>query len=327
MMLDRIRDFTRPAKKAGPCTWVWSAYWLRTVERKGTPVKAIELVLAMMVLVVACGAAVAAPSPAPMAPGCADASDCGSGPPVVLSPAEKKAVDWLVARIREKGSVEQALGPMKPRDFLKSGGHDPAAMDLEKVKVGVDQALRAGGSELSVTRCATYGACAIGTDLTEATGPLLQKYAQQKREDGLVFKDRQAPAFRLKDLEGRTRSLDDYRGKRVALVFWQSHCSHSMKSLPLWDKLQKELGGKRFEVVTVLFNGGDAPYVKTWYGPMGHKLPVLLADSEALAESYGSHLVPSVFLIDERGRLVKKLVTQQTEDTLRRELKTFARRA
>lgn len=260
------------------------------------------------------------------APACASGDECGSGPPVVLTPAEKKAVDWAVAQIRKAGSVEKAIGNVKPRDWLASGGFDVGAMDVAKVKTGVDQGLARAGSDLSVTACAAYGACAIGVDLTEATGPLLKKYRKQKSEDGLVYKGRKAPTFQLKDLEGHTVSLGDFKGKRLALVFWQSHCSHSMKSLPIWDGLRKELGSRKFEVVTVLFNGGDAPYVKQWYGPMGHKLPVLLAPSEELAEAYGSHLVPSVFLIDERGQLVKKLVTQQTEQTLRRELTSFARR-
>lgn len=63
-----------------------------------------------------------------------------------------------------------------------------------------------------------------------------------------------------------------------------------------------------------------------WYGKLGQGLPVLLAPSEQLAEDYGSHLVPSVFLIDEAGRLVKKLVTEQPADKLRRELTDFAER-
>lgn len=170
------------------------------------------------------------------------------------------------------------------------------------------------------TRCSRYGACAIGTDLADAKGPLLEKYKRQKSEDGLVFRDRPAPPFALKDLEGRTVSLSDYRGRKLALVFWQSHCSHSMKSLPTWNALSGTL-----PIVTVLFNGGDASYVKSWYAKLGYRLPVLLAGSESLAEAYGSHLVPSMFLIDERGRLVKKLVTQQPEDRLRRELTAFAR--
>lgn len=288
----------------------------------------MKVVVAVFVAVFFAGSwigAVDAGAPAALGSCDADAEGCG-GPPLVLTPAEKKAVDWVVEQIRKAGSVEGAMAGARPRDFLKRGGFDINGMDVEHVKRGVDAGLRAAGSELSVTRCAAYGACAIGTDLTEATGPLLVKYRKQKAEDGQVYRDRKAPPFRLKDLDGRTVSLSDFQGRRVALVFWQSHCSHSMKSLPIWDKLRKELTGRKFEIVTVLFNGGDAAYVKQWYGKMGHHLPVLLAESDSLAEAYGSHLVPSVFLVDEKGLLVKKLVTQQSEDLLRRELTGFSRR-
>lgn len=274
-------------------------------------------------------------SPAPEAcgqgvPGCATAcapakSSC-SAPTATLSPAEQKAADWVVGEIRKAGSIEGAMKGRSAKAFLASGGFDGRDLDLDRVKQGVQVGLQACGSELGVTRCDAYGACAIGTDLSEATGPLLEKYRKQKSEDGEVYQDRQAPAFALQDIEGRTVWLADYRGRRLALVFWQSHCSHSQKSLPVWGALRKELAGKNFEVVTVLFNGGEAKDVKQWYGKLGQGLPVLLAPSEKLAEAYGSHLVPSVFLIDEAGRLVKKLVTEQPADKLRRELTEFAQR-
>ena len=279
-----------------------------------------------------------APSPACGISGCKDAcastdreAQCSSGgtcgaphQAVSLTPAEQKAADWAVARIREAGSVQKALGVDTPRKFLERSGIDLKAVDLEHVKSGVEAGLQASGSELSMTRCSAYGACAIGTDLTEATGPLLVKYRKQKAEDGLVFQNQKAPSFQLKDLDGHSVSLADYKGQRVALVFWQSSCSHSMKNLPIYDALNKELAGSKLRIVTVLFNGGDAPYVKQWYGPMGFKLPVLLAPDESLAEAYGSHLVPSVFLVNEHGMLVKKLVTLQSAETLRSELTAFA---
>lgn len=263
--------------------------------------------------------------PAGVATSCGSCISPGTAK-VTLTPEEQKAADWVVAQIRKAGSIEGALRGRSAGAFLASGGFDRQRFDMTRVRQGVERGLQACGSELSLMRCDAYGACAIGTDLTEATGPLLEKYRLQKSEDGKRYRGRKAPAFALKDLDGRTVTLADFRGRRLALVFWQVHCSHSQRSLPAWGALRKELGGKRFDVVTVLFNGGDAKDVKQWYGKLGQGLPVLLAPSEQLAEAYGSHLVPSVFLIDEAGRLVKKLVTEQPADKLRRELTDFARR-
>lgn len=260
-----------------------------------------------------------------LGPAVARAGECDAKPAVKVTAAEQQAADWAVAQIRAAGSVEKAMRGAKVKEFLARGGFDARALDIEHVKAAVETGLAAGGCELSMNRCSMYGACAIGTDLTEATGALLAKYKQQKAEDGQTFKGRAAPAFKLKDLDGRTVALADFQGRRVALVFWQSHCSHSMQSLPAWDQLSRELKSRGLSVVTVLFNGGDAQYVKSWYGPMGYRLPVLLAPDETLADAYGSRLVPSVFLIDERGQLAKKLVTQKTPDELRRELTAFVR--
>lgn len=254
---------------------------------------------------------------------CSDGPSCAA-PAVKLTPQEARAADWALARIQKAGSVEKALAGLTGPEFLKRGGFDTAGLDLARIKQSVKARLMAADPG-SATRCEAYGACAIGVDLTEASGPLLVKYEKKKAEDGRTFKDLAAPAFALKDLDGRTVSLADFKGKRLAIAFWQSHCKHSQKSLPVWNALRTKLRGRKFELVTVLFNGGDAPYVKTWYAPMGLQLPVLLAENDALAEAYGSHLVPSVFLVDAKGKLVKKLVTQQPETALRAEITRFAR--
>src|SRR5690606_19877317 len=135
---------------------------------------------------------------------CAPAESTCAAPIATLTPAEQKAAGWVVSEIRKAGSIAGALKGRSARVFLSSGGFDDSGLDLDRVKRGVEKGLQACGSDLSVTRCDAYGACAIGTDLSEATGPLLEKYRKQKTEDGEVYRDRQAPAFTLKDIEGRT---------------------------------------------------------------------------------------------------------------------------
>jgi thiol-disulfide isomerase/thioredoxin len=60
-----------------------------------------------------------------------------------------------------------------------------------------------------------------------------------------------AAAFTTKDLEGKTLSLNDYKGKYVLLDFWASWCVPCRKGNPHLKELYAKYKGKGFEVIGV----------------------------------------------------------------------------
>src|SRR5438093_6922974 len=61
-----------------------------------------------------------------------------------------------------------------------------------------------------------------------------------QRDSGNVLLGALAPQFELSDLEGRTVSLAQFRGKIVMLDFWATWCGPCRISMPILDRLQKE---------------------------------------------------------------------------------------
>lgn len=53
-----------------------------------------------------------------------------------------------------------------------------------------------------------------------------------------------APDFSLREADGKTIALKDYKGKVVVMAFWASWCGACKSSLPEMEKLQKEYSGK-----------------------------------------------------------------------------------
>ena len=60
------------------------------------------------------------------------------------------------------------------------------------------------------------------------------------------------------DDTGAERYLSDFRGKIVVLNFWATWCAPCRKEMPGLDRLQGELGGDDFQVVT-LATGRNSP--------------------------------------------------------------------
>jgi peroxiredoxin len=118
---------------------------------------------------------------------------------------------------------------------------------------------------------------------------------------------RTAPAFSLKDLNGSTVSLADFKGKVLLVDFWATFCLPCVAAMPDLQKLHNRYAAQGFSVV------GIATDTK----PEGMKLvpltvtkkkvtyPILWANPAAW-ETYDVTELPALFLIDRDGQIVKR---------------------
>ena len=63
------------------------------------------------------------------------------------------------------------------------------------------------------------------------------------------------------DAAGGKHSIGDFKGKYVLVNLWATWCAPCRKEMPALDKLQAELGGANFEVVSINIDqrGGEKP--------------------------------------------------------------------
>lgn len=194
-------------------------------------------------------------------------------------------------------------------------------MDTLRVHQGVIAELTRRGADVEKLigggNCSRFSACSIDRDLSGASGAELARYEAEKAQDGTAFADWAAPDFTLARTTGEAVSLSDYRGKNVALVFLSGHCNHSLQTLPLLAELREEYKTKGLELLPVYINSGSLEDVATWSASLGLDLPLVVAEEKELAKAYDFRMVPTTFLIDEKGRVTSKLVGQKDKASMR----------
>ena len=159
--------------------------------------------------------------------------------------------------------------------------------------------------EANPGRCFTDGACGgVRNDLTVsgASGTNETERATVKPSELKFAKIGElAPDFELKNLDGKTIRLSDYRGRPVVIIIWQDHAAHY--STPAVDRIvsvKNELGAADL-VVLALVN-------KDFSGSRKLKASVnevLLDEEQSFFNQYPTTVVPTTYMIDSRGFLVR----------------------
>jgi peroxiredoxin len=121
-----------------------------------------------------------------------------------------------------------------------------------------------------------------------------------------------APPFTATDSDGRTRSLEEFKGKLVVLEWWNPECPFVGKHYGSGNmqKLQREWTGKGVVWLTI---DSSAPGKQGYLTPAEAKTTVqakgaaptavLLDPDGKTARAYGAKTTPHMFVIDRSGAL------------------------
>jgi len=153
-----------------------------------------------------------------------------------------------------------------------------------------------------------YTALVFGANTAFAADPDWQA-ARAGGLDKLVVADAPAalPTTAFTDPDGGTHTLADWQGKVILVNFWATWCAPCREEMPALDRLQAELGGDDFEVVTIA-TGRNAPdRIDAFFDEVGvENLPVLLDPRQQVAREMGVVGLPVTVLIDREGREVAR---------------------
>jgi peroxiredoxin len=110
----------------------------------------------------------------------------------------------------------------------------------------------------------------------------------------------QVEDFRLTDLDGKSQSLSQYRGKVVLVNFWATWCKPCTTEMPAMQATYDKLRDKGFVVLAINELEDDAK-VRQHIKQYGHTFPVLMDRDNKVANQFGVFGLPVSVFIDEKG--------------------------
>ena len=166
-----------------------------------------------------------------------------------------------------------------------------------------------------VARPLAIGADSVPELAREAAGekrlPGRRSLAESQIERDGLGAGTPAPTFKLPDLHGEKISLEEFRGRRLLLVFSDPNCGPCDELAPDLAQLHRKHLDNNLAVVMI--GRGDPDENRRKAKAHGIEFPVLLQEKWKLSKEYGIFATPVAFLIDENGIITKNVAKGANE--------------
>ena len=172
--------------------------------------------------------------------------------------------------------------------------------------------------------------CGQGSAQAEAQKKNIpKKTVKAARPKGAV----KAPDFILADLEGNRVQLADYRGKVVLLNFWGTWCGPCRREIPDFIELVDKYQESGLEIIGVTLTSGPPENIQRFSDRMGINYTLLtdieVRETQTVTWEYGKATgrpingIPTTFIIDREGYIVKKYTGPRPEHIFYKDLKPY----
>ena len=143
-----------------------------------------------------------------------------------------------------------------------------------------------------------------------------------------IQKGNRAPAFTLRNLDGKEVSLSDFRGQPVLINFWYTGCAPCREEMPVFEQIyqaEKEAG---FVILAINAGSPFEPSVDAippFMEEFGLTFPVLLDNNGEAGRTFNVQGYPTSYLLDGNGIIVARWIGSLPTEDLVKELNNFER--
>lgn len=120
----------------------------------------------------------------------------------------------------------------------------------------------------------------------------------------------------LHDTKGNVIDVSKLKGKWIILNFWAAWCDSCMKEIPEFNRFYQHHRNKNIEVYGVNFDQMPMSELKTAMEKMHIAYPVILENPAQTWQLDEIDALPVTYIIDPNGKVVKKILGTNTEQSL-----------
>jgi thiol-disulfide isomerase/thioredoxin len=110
-----------------------------------------------------------------------------------------------------------------------------------------------------------------------------------------------APQFALRDVNGRTVRLSDYRGRVVLINFWATWCPPCRAEMPDLVRLQREHGKQGLQIIGITYPPERKARVRRFARSVKVNYPIILGTREIKARFSSEETLPLTVVINRDG--------------------------
>ena len=108
--------------------------------------------------------------------------------------------------------------------------------------------------------------------------------------------------FRLQTLDGRKIGPGDFPGQVVVVDFWATWCGPCHIQARILEAVHKDYNGKKVQFLAANV-GEDEDTVKSFVRSKPFPYPVLLDSNSAVSDKLGVLALPTLMVVDTKGRI------------------------
>lgn len=153
--------------------------------------------------------------------------------------------------------------------------------------------------------------------------PMLFCSKKKEAESSTDVNAKLAPYFTLPDVNGKMVSLRDFKGKVLILDFWATWCPPCREEIPHFQNLYAQYKGKGLEIIGIAIDQGGRAAVKPFVEANRISYTILIG-SEEVTNTYGGIIgIPTTFVVDRKGNIVKKYVGFRDKEVFEEDIKAL----
>ena len=128
-------------------------------------------------------------------------------------------------------------------------------------------------------------------------------HATFAQKPGSLGPEVRAPQFVLKDVNGRTVRLSDYRGKVVLINFWATWCPPCRAEMPDLVRHQREYAKQGLQIIGITYPPERKDRVQRFARSIKVNYPIILGTREIKARFSSEETLPLTVVINRDGKV------------------------